>query len=164
MSIRNRKGKAVKHQNEIRNLLRYFFQDVLEDDDITSRPMGNSGADIILSPKAQSIIPFYIECKRHEDSTWAGTYISSFEQTFINKFGLLIRKKNRSQNHFFGLTDEILSIHPRLFNNEKIIMHDNLLTFARDNSFKFRMYDKYIHFNETKFLEILTCLKRSSSL
>lgn len=168
MSTRSSKAKAVLHQNEIRDMIRYVFCPPFSDDDVISRTMGNPGADIIISPALSEIIPFDIECKRHEDKTWSGTYKKSFEQAF-SRTGekhtypkpLLIRRKSRSSNHFFAYTEDILDIHPAIFRDEKkIIPHDNLRTFARTNSFNIQLYNDYIHFNDKKFIEILSCLKK----
>lgn len=159
---RNNKNKAVAHQNEIRDMIRTIFCPPFDNDDVVSRTMGNPGSDIILSPELKKLIPFEIECKRHEDKTWNGTYKKSFEQTFDrSRKPLLIRRKNRSGNHYFAYLNDILDIHPAIFRNEKrITPHDNLRTFARTNSFNLQLYAGYIHFNDQKFIEILSCLKK----
>jgi hypothetical protein len=159
---RNSKAKAVKHQNEIRDMIRTIFCPPFHDDDVVSRTMGNSGSDIIISPNLKTIVPFEIECKRHEDKTWNGTYKKSFEQTFNRtRKPLLIRRKSRSNNHYFAYTKDILEIHPAIFRGEKkIIPHDNLKTFAKTNKFCLQLYNDYIHFNDKKFIEILSCLKK----
>lgn len=159
---RNSKAKAVNHQNEIRDIIRNIFCPPYDIDDVTSRPMGNSGSDIILSPEMKKIIPFEIECKRHEDRTWQGTYKKSFEQTFDrSRTPLLIRRKNRKGNHYFAYLDDILDIHPAIFRGEKkITPHNNLTTFARTDKFNIQLYNDYIHFNDKKFIEILSCLKK----
>ena len=36
-----------------------------KDEEIASRPSGNSGTDIILSPRLRKIFPFSVECKNH---------------------------------------------------------------------------------------------------
>lgn len=159
---RNSKNKAVKHQNEIRNVIRSIFCPPFKDDDILSRTMGNSGDDIMFSPEAKKAIKFSIECKRHEDKTWGGTYKKSFEQAFLDKeYPLLIRRKNRSKNHFYSLTETILDIHPSILRSQNITMHDNLKTFLTANKFGISIFNEYIHFNEKKFIEVLICLRRS---
>lgn len=160
---RSGKNKAVRHQNEIRDFFRMFLCPPLEEEDILSRSMGQSGSDIILTPAAKRIIPFHVECKRHEDHVWNGTYKASYEQAFKEKHPLLIRRKNNSNNHFFAKTQDILEIHPEIFKNAKISMHDNVLTFFRSNNFGIRLYDDLIHFNQQKFFEVLACLRKLSS-
>jgi hypothetical protein len=159
---RKSKAKAVRHQNEIRDMIRTIFCPPFDVDDVVSRTMGNSGSDIILSPEIKKIIPFEIECKNHSDGTWSGTYKSSFEQTFNREqVPLLIRRKSRSGNHYFAYTDDVLEIHPGIFRSEKkITAHDNLRTFALTNKFNIQIYNEYIHFNDKKFIEILSCLKK----
>lgn len=49
-----------------------LFDDELELDDIVSRPMGSSGDDLMLSPAAQRLFPFSVECKCVENlSIWS---------------------------------------------------------------------------------------------
>jgi len=165
---RSNKNKGAKHQNEIRDMIRTIFCPPFDNDDVVSRTMGNSGADIILSPEIKRIIPFEIECKRHEDKTWNGTYLKSFEQAF-ERTGkqhtypkpLLIRRKNRAGNHYFAYLRDILDIHPAIFRGEKrITPHDNLKTFARTDKFNIQLFNDYIHFNDKKFIEVLSCLKK----
>lgn len=158
------KTKAVSHQNEIRDLLRHVFCPPFVDDDITSRPMGNKGSDIILSPQIKELFPFYIECKRHEDKTWAGSCKSSYEQVFCYDMPLLIRRKNRSQNHFYTRINDVLNIHPKFLVTEKDILlyaENNLRGFLKSNSFITSICGDTLHFNTQKFMEILSCLKAS---
>lgn len=163
MNARSGKAKAVLHQNEIRDYLRMFLCPPLHEEDILSRQMGGSGSDIILTPAAKNIIPFHIECKRHEDTTWQNTYKSAYQQTFKENFPLLIRRKSHSKNHFYARLHEILEIHPDILKDQKITMHDNLKTFMRSNKFKLTIFNDLIHFNEQKFFEVLLCLKKSYS-
>jgi len=161
---RSGKNKAVKHQNEIRDLIRLIFCPPFHEDDVLSRPMGQSGSDIILTPAIRNVVPFSIECKRHEDKTWKGTYKKSFEQAFnCDYIPLLVRRKNRSGNHYFSRLDDILNIHPLLMKDCKLIAHDNLKTFSCSTKTCIMIYNNYVHFNDKKFLEVLTCLKKSYS-
>ena len=57
------KQKGRLGQQEIRDALLKTFTE-LEPDDVKSTIMGDTGADIQLSPKAQKIIPISIEVKR----------------------------------------------------------------------------------------------------
>ena len=62
---RSRKSKGAKFQKEIRErLLETFSQ--LEEDDIKTAIMGESGMDIKLSPAAQKVFPFAVEAKAQE--------------------------------------------------------------------------------------------------
>lgn len=62
---RTAKGKGRLGQNEIRDIL---LEDsyTLEPDDIRSTTMGDSGEDILLSPKARKAYPWNIEVKRRK--------------------------------------------------------------------------------------------------
>ena len=66
MNTRSRKNKGKRLQNKVRDLLLEQFKDVLEQDDVRSTTMGESGEDIQLSPAARKLIPYAIECKNQE--------------------------------------------------------------------------------------------------
>ena len=59
------KAKGRTGQNEIRDKLLEMFPE-FEPDDIKSTTMGESGADIQLSPAARKKIPLSIEVKRRK--------------------------------------------------------------------------------------------------
>ena len=47
----------------------------LSPNDISARPMGNVGIDLLLSDKARSVFPFAVECKRVEKlNIWDAFY------------------------------------------------------------------------------------------
>ena len=72
MRSRSRKNKGKRLQNKVRDILLEAFQD-LEQDDIRSAIMGESGEDIKLSPAARKLIPYSIECKNQEKlNIWEG--------------------------------------------------------------------------------------------
>ena len=56
------KAKGRTFQQQIMRLLLAKFPQ-LEKDDITSRSMGDSGEDLLLSPTARKLIPYSFECK-----------------------------------------------------------------------------------------------------
>ena len=62
---RKAKQKGRLGQQEIRDALLKAFPK-LEPDDVRSTTMGDTGADIQLSPKAQKLIPISIEVKRRK--------------------------------------------------------------------------------------------------
>ena len=98
MNTRSRKNKGKRLQNKVRDLLLEQFKDVLEQDDVHSTTMGESGEDIQLSPAARKLIPYAIECKNQESlSIW-----KALEQAENNSNGyepLLIFKRNRSKTY-----------------------------------------------------------------
>lgn len=92
---RSRKNKGANFQKEIRQKLLETFP-MLEEDDIKTAIMGESGEDIKLSPAARKLIPFSIEAKAQEKvslRTW-------WEQTKANAgkhIPLLITKQSRKE-------------------------------------------------------------------
>ncbi len=98
MNTRSRKNKGKRLQNKVRDLLLETFQNELEQDDIKSTTMGESGEDVQLSPAARKLIPYAIECKNQESlSIW-----KCLEQAESNSNGyepLLIFKRNRSKTY-----------------------------------------------------------------
>jgi hypothetical protein len=59
------KAKGRRLQQEVRDALLAAFPS-LEPDDIRSTSMGASGEDLLLSPAARKLWPFYTECKNVE--------------------------------------------------------------------------------------------------
>jgi hypothetical protein len=59
------KAKGRRLQQELRDALLAAFPS-LEPDDIRSTSMGASGEDLLLSPAARKLWPFYTECKNVE--------------------------------------------------------------------------------------------------
>ncbi len=103
MKTSSAKSKGRELQKDVVRQLRarYLFD---QDDaysvncyegDIQARQMGGSGTDVILSPAAQKVIPFDIECKRHEKlNIW-----QALEQTKTNtkqgRVPLLVFRRNK---------------------------------------------------------------------
>ena len=65
MKPRSAKNKGKRLQNQVRDLILEKFQQ-LEEDDVRSTTMGDSGEDVLLSPFARKLFPFSIECKNQE--------------------------------------------------------------------------------------------------
>ena len=97
MKSRSAKNKGKRLQNSVRDLILEKFNQ-LEEDDVRSITMGDSGEDILLSPAARKLFPFSVECKNQEKlNIW-----SSLEQTETNAgkhTPLLIFKRNRSKTY-----------------------------------------------------------------
>ena len=97
MKSRSAKNKGKRLQNQVRDLLLEKFQQ-LEEDDVRSTTMGDSGEDILLSPAARKLFPFSVECKNQEKlNIW-----SSLEQAENNSgklTPLLIFKRNRTKTY-----------------------------------------------------------------
>ena len=65
MKSRSAKNKGKRLQNKVRDLILEKFN-TLEDDDVRSTTMGDSGEDVLLSPAARKLFPFSVECKNQE--------------------------------------------------------------------------------------------------
>ena len=63
---RSRKSKGGAFQRQIKEMLMEKFASQLEEGDIKSAVMGESGIDIKLSPAAQKLFPWAVEAKRTE--------------------------------------------------------------------------------------------------
>lgn len=63
MKPRSAKAKGKRLQNWTRDVILDLFPDHLEEDDVRSTTMGDTGEDVQLSPAARELIPFQIECK-----------------------------------------------------------------------------------------------------
>lgn len=59
------KAKGRRLQQEVRDAVLATFPS-LEPDDVRSTSMGASGADLLLSPAARKLFPYYVECKNTE--------------------------------------------------------------------------------------------------
>ena len=109
MKPRSAKNKGKRLQNKIRDLILEKFDSKLEQDDVRSITMGESGEDILLSPAARRLFPFSVECKSQEKlSIW-----SSLEQAEDNSgdhIPLLIFKRNRSKTYAVLEFDELLKL------------------------------------------------------
>ena len=108
MKSRSAKNKGKRLQNKIRDLILEKFS-TLENDDVRSITMGDSGEDILLSPAARKLFPFSVECKNQEKlNIW-----SSLEQAENNSgihSPLLIFKRNRTKTYAVLELEELLKI------------------------------------------------------
>ena len=108
MKSRSAKNKVKRLQNHVRDLLLEKFQQ-LEEDDVRSTTMGDSGEDILLSPAARKLFPFSVECKNQEKlNIW-----SSLEQAENNSgkhTPLLIFKRNRTKTYAVLELNELLKL------------------------------------------------------
>jgi len=108
MKTRSAKNKGKRLQNSVRDLILEKFNQ-LEEDDVRSITMGDSGEDILLSPAARKLFPFSVECKNQEKlNIW-----SSLEQTETNAgkhTPLLIFKRNRSKTYAVLQLDDLMKM------------------------------------------------------
>ena len=108
MKPRSAKNKGKRLQNKVRDLILEKFN-ILEEDDVRSITMGDSGEDILLSPAARRLFPFSVECKSQEKlSIW-----SSLEQAAENSGDyppVLIFKRNRSKTYVTIELEEFIKL------------------------------------------------------
>ena len=105
---RSRKSKGANFQKEIRQKLLETFP-VLEDDDIKTAIMGESGEDIKLSPAARRLFPFAVEAKAQEKVSLRAWW----DQTKANSgkhIPLLITKQSRKEPLVVMSLDDFLKL------------------------------------------------------
>jgi len=69
ISISSRKGKARECQQEVAQMIGEFTETPYgKDEEIQSREMGQSGADVRMSARVLSLFPYGVECK--DDGAW----------------------------------------------------------------------------------------------
>jgi hypothetical protein len=108
MRSRSRKNKGKRLQNKVRDILLEAFKD-LEQDDVRSAIMGESGEDIKLSPAARKLIPYSIECKNQEKlNIWEA--LSQAEENSGVSTPVLIFKRNRSKTYAVLPIEEFINL------------------------------------------------------
>ena len=95
MKSRSAKNKGKRLQNSVRDLILEKFQQ-LEEDDVRSITMGDSGEDILLSPAARKLFPFSVECKNQEKLNIWSAYDQA-ESNSGNYEPLVVIKRNRQK-------------------------------------------------------------------
>ncbi len=110
MRTSSAKAKGRRLQNEVRELLLEYFKDQLEDGDIKTALMGESGEDIKRSPLAKKILPFSFECKNQEKlNIW-----SALEQATTNcgegDSAVVVFKRNRSDTYIALKFEDFLEL------------------------------------------------------
>ena len=97
MKPRSAKNKGKRLQNKVRDLILEKFN-TLEEDDVRSITMGDSGEDILLSPAARRLFPFSVECKNQEKlNIWSA--LEQAEENSGKHTPLVIFKRNRSKTY-----------------------------------------------------------------
>lgn len=97
MKTSSKKGKGRRLQNYVVEKLLFLFPD-LEEDDIKSAIMGETGEDIKLSPAARKLIPYSFECKNQERlSIWQA--LGQAEENCRGFDPILVFKRNRSKTY-----------------------------------------------------------------
>lgn len=96
MKPRSAKAKGRRFQNEVRELLLEHFKDQLEEGDLKTAIMGESGEDIQRSPLAKRILPFSFECKNQEKLNIWQAFAQAQENCDPDSTPLLVYKRNNS--------------------------------------------------------------------
>ena len=109
MKPRSAKNKGKRLQNKIRDIILEKFNNILEQDDVRSITMGDSGEDILLSPAARRVFPFSVECKNQEKlNIWEA--LTQAEVNSGNHTPLVIFKRNRSKTYAVLEFKELLKL------------------------------------------------------
>jgi hypothetical protein len=87
------KAKGRRAAQETRDLILAKFSD-LESDDLRVTPSGVTGEDLLLSPKAQSILPFCFEVKNQEKLNIWQSLKQAKSHVSDKRTPLLVFKKN----------------------------------------------------------------------
>ena len=96
MKTSSAKAKGRKLQDLVRDKLLEKFKNYLEEDDIKSAIMGETGEDIKLSPAAKRKIPYSFECKNQERlNLWSS--LEQAEENSSKRTPVLVFKRNRSK-------------------------------------------------------------------
>lgn len=108
MKTASKKAKGRKLQDFVRDKLRGLFNN-LEEDDIKSAIMGESGEDIKLSPAARKLIPYSFECKNQERlNVWSS--LEQAEENCNDRTPVLVFKRNRSKTYVAIEIDSFLTL------------------------------------------------------
>lgn len=81
MKAQSAKAKGRRYQQEVSKLIVDAFS-ALQRDDVVSRPMGSGGVDLMMSPYAQTLFPFSVECK----STRKMPGSTALNQAYSNRY------------------------------------------------------------------------------
>lgn len=105
----SRKAKGRRLQQHVATKVLELYPQ-LEEGDVKSTPMGINGNDLTLSPLAERLFPYDVECKNTESlNIW-----KSFEQlekhNYNNLTPILVYKRNRSEVMVSLKLDDFLTL------------------------------------------------------
>ena len=109
MKPRSAKNKGKRLQNEVCEKIRSMYPQ-LEDDDVASAIMGESGIDIKLSPAARKVFPFSVECKNTEKLQIWDALQQAEDNCKPGTTPLVVFKRNRSIPYAVISFDEFLKL------------------------------------------------------
>ena len=107
------KSKGRNYQKQIvRKLSEVLQVDVEKDGDLESRPMGQSGSDIIIRGVAKTLFPFGVECKNVEKLNIWG----ALDQAEEYGEPLLFFTRNRTPSYVAMKSDKFFELYTELLN------------------------------------------------
>lgn len=106
---RSRKNKGKRLQNEVVQIL-YENYPMLEEGDLRSTIMGDSGTDVKMSPAAKRLIPFDIECKNQETASIWQWLTQAEENSEEKRIPLVVFKRNRSKTYAVLEFDKLMEL------------------------------------------------------
>ena len=108
MKTSSKKGKGRRLQNFVRDSLLTAFSS-LEEDDVKSAIMGESGEDIKLSPAAKRKIRYSFECKNVERlNIWQA--IEQSDTNCEDRTPVVVFKRNRSKTYITLELDKFIEL------------------------------------------------------
>jgi len=123
MKTSSAKAKGRRLQQEVCRLLRELGKPYgLVDDDITSRGMGQSGTDAVLSPAARRVFNLAIECKNVQKLNVVTVFLEHFEKY---KQDTSLKLLVHSRNHTEPMVTLRLSDFMEIFKNHIISRQPN---------------------------------------
>jgi hypothetical protein len=98
MKPKSGKGKSRRLQNFVAGVFLNLGFGQLRVDDVFPRQMGGAGVDTVMSPKAQSLFPYNVECKQVEKLNIHAVYAEHAEKYVGSTlFPIVVHSKNRAQ-------------------------------------------------------------------
>ena len=107
---RSRKSKGRRLQNDVRDSILKLFEGVLEQDDVQSAIMGESGTDVKLSPLARRLFPYSVECKNQEKMNIWASLKQAEENVKDGTTPILIFKRNHTKTYVTMEYDKFLEL------------------------------------------------------
>jgi hypothetical protein len=118
-TTRSRKAKGRRFQNEVANRIGELLNIPVEKDgDIESRPMGQSGVDIILRGKAKELFSFATEIKNQETFSIPAWVKQAKANQGDFKYWMLAITKNRWDKLVILDMDTFFELYKKVLKNE----------------------------------------------
>lgn len=112
MNTSSKKAKGRRLQQYVIELLlnKYKSISTIQDGDIKCTIMGESGTDVKMSPLAESIIPFDIECKNQQNISIWKALKQTEANTKLNRIPLLIFSRNHEKTYAILEIEKLLQL------------------------------------------------------